>query len=625
MEIISYLKKNQITLIILLLSLLLILPKWILSFIFFDENITLRIINDTSDTLYYPLINSFSNFNLSNSYDDNVNNLKLVSYPFIGLVINSFFFKLIGVYSFIFLEIICTALFLWIFYNILLELNFSYLSSLALPVFFFILPVVLKDFALLDINALKLLSINFTSFYSTRFPRPIISNLFFFSFFLFTIRFYKDDINSIKNTFIITILVGFTINLFFYLFFIEFFLLIIILFIKFKTKLFNFLYNNFKHFFYCLLIVLLFLGIFQIQIFFSEPDYIKRLGVFTINADQKRILLEYLYNFIFGVEFLFLFLINIIFLILSKNKFLNIFYFVFISSIVSLIFFFTVMNKGVDYYHFFNFIIITGFLFPVISSLYYLDTKFIKYFKALQYKVLIFLILFGFLFYSNLNNFIDFKKKKSNEYLNRYELNQITNFVSQSDLFENKNTKILNINYELSVWFLLNDYNNFSIVPVSFWTPKTDFMLEEDLISSMKFLGLNKDNFYDLIKNKKKNWRFKNEFTFQYFGRKYLANSLVFFNNDFSDYTKTEKNFILSNSLLNSHQAIIPKSEIIRLLNKFDEQTITINPDIIILDKEVNKNIDKFKNDTFCLIFKSNRFKIYSNNKLNRECLLSKN
>ena len=91
MEIISYLKKNQITLIILLLSLLLILPKWILSFIFFDENITLRIINDTSDAAYYPLINSFSDFNLSNSYDDNLNNLKLISYPFIGLAINSFF------------------------------------------------------------------------------------------------------------------------------------------------------------------------------------------------------------------------------------------------------------------------------------------------------------------------------------------------------------------------------------------------------------------------------------------------------------------------------------------------------------------------------------------------------
>ena len=268
MVIINHLKKNRISLTILLLSLLLILPKWILSFTFFDENITLRIINDTSDTLYYPLINSFSDFNLSNSYDDNKNNLKLISYPLIGLAINSFFFKLIGVYSFIFLEIICTSLFLWIFYNIFLELNFSNLSSLVLPVFFFILPSVLRDLALLDIEALRLLSLNFTSFYSTRFPRPIISNLFFFGFIFFTIRFHKDNINSIKNTFIITILVGFTINLFFYLFFIEFFLLIIILFIKFKTKLLNFLYDNFRHFLYCLLILLLFFCIFQIQIFF---------------------------------------------------------------------------------------------------------------------------------------------------------------------------------------------------------------------------------------------------------------------------------------------------------------------------------------------------------------------
>ena len=34
------------------------------------------------------------------------------------------------------------------------------------------------------------------------------------------------------------------------------------------------------------------------------------MGVFTINEVQKKILLEYLYNFIFGIEFLFLFLLN---------------------------------------------------------------------------------------------------------------------------------------------------------------------------------------------------------------------------------------------------------------------------------------------------------------------------
>ena len=146
-------------------------------------------------------------------------------------------------------------------------------------------------------------------------------------------------------------------------------------------------------------------------------------------------------------------------------------------------------------------------------------------------------------------------------------------------------------------------------------------MLEEDLISSMKFLGLSNDNFHSLIKNKKKSWRFKNEFTFNYFGRKYLANSLVTFNNDISDYTKIEQSFISSNNLLNSHQVIIPKSEINRLLNKFKKQNKIINPDIIILDNKINK----FDNNNFCLIFKNNSFLIYSNRKLNPECLLSKN
>ena len=621
MKIINYLKKNETSLIILLLATLLILPKWILSVIFFDENITLRIINDVSDAAYLPIINSFSDLNLSNSYDNNLHNLKLISYPVISLAINSFFFKLLGSYSFLFLEVVCTAVFLWIFYNILLEFNFSYLSSLVLPVFFFILPTVLRDLASLDIESLRLLSLNFESFYSSRFPRPIISNLFFFSYIFFIIKFYKDDIKSIKNTFIITILIGLTSNLFFYLFFIEFFLLIIVFSIKFKTKLLGFLFNNFKHFLYCSLLLLLLLGVFQIQIFFSEPDYIKRMGVFSINTYQKKILFEYLYNFIFGIEFLFLFLLNTVFLFLSKNKLLKIFYYLFISSIISPIFFFTFLDKGVDYYHFFNWIVITGFLFPFMSILYFLDRKFLKYFKRYQYKNLIFLGIFGFLFYFNLNNFVNFKTLATNEHLKRYELNETTNFISQNHLFDNKKIKILNINYKLSIWLLLSDYNNFSIIPVSFWTPKTDLMLEEELISSMKFLGLSNDNFYSLIKNKKKSWRFKNEFTFNYFGRKYLANSLVTFNNDISDYTKIEQSFILSNNLLNSHQVIIPKSEINRLLNKFKKQNKIINPDIVILDNKINK----FDNNNFCLIFKNNSFLIYSNRKLNPECLLSKN
>ena len=625
MKINYYLKKNHISLIFLFLATLLILPKWILSFSLFDEDIILRIINDVSDATYFPIINSFSDLNFSNSYSGNIDNLKLISYPIIGLFVNSFFFKILGGFSFILLELVCTTLFLWIFYNIFLLLNFYKWSSLALSVFFFILPLILKDIATLDIESLKILSLNFESFYSTRFPRPAISNLFFFGFIFFIIKFYKDDTRSIKNTFIITILISFTINIFFYLFFIEFFLLIIIFYLKFRNNLFVFLLNNFKHFFYCLLILLFFLIIFQSQIFFSEPDYVRRLGVFKINSEQKKILFEYLYNFIFGAEFLFLILINTIFLFLTNNKDIKIFYYLFISSIISPIFFFMILDKGVDYYHFFNWIVITGFLFPLISTLYFLDNIVVKYLKAHQQKSLIFIFIFCSLFYSNLNNFLNFKTKASNESLKRYELNEITKFIYKNELFEKKNIEILNLNYELSIWLLLNDFNNFSIIPVSFWTPKTDYTIENELISSIKFLGLDKKNFNDLIENKMKSWRFKNEFVFNYFGRKYLANSLVSFNNNNSDYTQTEKNFMLSNNLLISHQVIIPKSEIDRLLKKFEKDSIIINPDIVIIDNEVDKKIDKFNNDDFCLIFKNNRFSIYSNNKSNPKCLLSKN
>ena len=625
MKVINYLNKNYIFFIILLSSLILFLPKWIMSFSFFDEDLILRIINDVSDATYFPIINSFSDLNFSNSYSGNIDNLKLISYPIIGLFVNSFFFKILGGFSFILLELVCTTLFLWIFYNIFLLLNFYKWSSLALSVFFFILPLILKDIATLDIESLKILSLNFESFYSTRFPRPAISNLFFFGFIFFIIKFYKDDTRSIKNTFIITILISFTINIFFYLFFIEFFLLIIIFYLKFRNNLFVFLLNNFKHFFYCLLILLFFLIIFQSQIFFSEPDYVRRLGVFNINSEQKKILFEYLYNFIFGAEFLFLILINTIFLFLTNNKDIKIFYYLFISSIISPIFFFMILDKGVDYYHFFNWIVITGFLFPLISTLYFLDNIVVKYLKAHQHKSLIFIFIFCSLFYSSLNNFLNFKTKASNESLKRYELNEITKFINKNELFEKKNIEILNLNYELSIWLLLNDFNNFSIIPVSFWTPKTDYTIENELISSIKFLGLDKKNFNDLIENKMKSWRFKNEFVFNYFGRKYLANSLVSFNNNNSDYTQTEKNFMLSNNLLISHQVIIPKSEIDRLLKKFEKDSIIINPDIVIIDNEVDKKIDKFNNDDFCLIFKNNRFSIYSNNKSNPKCLLSKN
>ena len=621
MKVINYLNKNYIFFIILLSSLILFLPKWVMSFSFFDEELTLRIINDASDAAYFPLINSFSDFNFSNSYSNNIEDLKLISYPVIGLLINSLFFKILGGYSFIFLELICIFLFLIIFYNIFLILNFSKLSSFTFSVFLFILPTIFKELTFVNIEPIKLLSLNFETFYSTRFPRPAISNLFFFSFIFFIIQFYVEEKRYLKYLFFIILLMGFTLNIFFYLFFIELFLLTLIFILKFKSNFFKIIINNYRYFLYYTLILILFLGIFQMQVFFSEPDYVKRLGVFKVDLEQKKNLFRYLINFFFGFKFLFLLLINVISFILLKNNTLRIFFYLFIASIISPIFFFLVLNKGVDYYHFFNWIVVAGFIYPVICVLFILDSICLKHLNINQNKILFSCSVFLMLFYFSISNISDLKANSINDHTKRTELREVIEYISQNNFDNTKNLEILSFNYEISIWLLLNDFKNFSIIPVSFWTPKTDVMLENELISSTKFLGLDKNNFYQLIKNQQGAWRFKNNFVYDYFGRKYMANSLVVFNNDQSDFNQSELDFIKSNNLLISHQIIIPKSEIKRLLYKFDNSNEDINPDLVILDTNDKLKTNKFENKEYCLIFNNNRFKIFSNKILDYKCL----
>ena len=159
---------------------------------------------------------------------------------------------------------------------------------------------------------------------------------------------------------------------------------------------------------------------------------------------------------------------------------------------------------------------------------------------------------------------------------------------------------------------MINDYN-FSLVPVSFWTPKKDYMIENELFSTANFFNLDNDDFFQIIKNKKKEWRYKNLFVFSFFGRKYLANSLVTFNNNYSDYEVDEEKFINSNNLLKSHQVIIPKSEIKRLLKDYKNHENIITPDMVIIDNLNHFTKENFNREDYCLIFKNQRFEIFYN------------
>jgi len=606
--------------IFLLIATSLISLKWIFSYLYFDEDITLRIIYDSSDNEYYPIINTFSNLNFSPSYSNLITNLNLISFPVISLLINSIFFKIFGSYSFIILEIVCVSCFLFIFYKIFLKLNFSILFSLTSGVFLFVIPSIISELKFLDFEPFNLLILNLEHFYSLRFPRPILTNLFFFSFIFYTITFYLNEKNYIKKLFVLTILLGITLNAFFYLFFIEFFFLIIIFVYKFRKDFIDVVLNNYKAFLYFFLLFISFVAIFQIQIFYSEPDYIQRIGVFKININQKFILLEYFFNFIFGKNFIFLFLVNTFFYIVIKNNTVKIFYFLFISSVISPLIFFLFFSKGVDYYHFFGWIVVCGFLFPLIALLDLIKDKIFCLFSIKSINIFLVSWVILLITYFNLINSIKYNDNFENVVSDRNDLNQVVTFIKKNEFFMNKNLEIFNLNENLSIWLLLENYKNFSIIPISFWTPKTDFTLENELISSVKFLNFDEDDFFDLIKNELKSRRYQNPFVRKFFGRKYMANSLVTFNNDISDYTATEKKYILSNNLISTHQVIIPKSEFQRLLNKFNKFKNEINPELVMIDTKGFVNSNKFMNDGYCLIFKNNRFLIYVNKKINNEC-----
>ena len=601
-------KINNLT--FLLFSLLIISFKWVYSFTLYDEDIILRIIHDTGDNAYYPLIKSFSDLNFNPGFTDRYDDLKLISFPVLSLAINSLFFKLFSGYPFIILELICVFLFLVIFFNILIELGITDIKALLFSLIIFSINKFLNLLSFLDFNSIEIIKLNFDSFYSLRFPRPILTNLFLYTFIYFLIRFYKSEKNSLNYIILLSLIMGLSLNFFFYHAINEFFLIIIVFFYKFKTDVLKVIIKNYKIFFLSIIIGLIFLSIFILQINLSEEDYSERLGIFEIENNQKLVLLNYFQNFIINKEFIILFFINTIIFYFTKNNVLKIFYLVFLSSLISTIFVFLTFNKGIDYYHFINFIVIHSLLNLVLFIITLLNKlNFFTYNNNLKSLFNLILIFSVIVFIGNYE-IKDYQNKEKNNELNRSNHGEIINFIKKNDLYKNKNLEIFNLNYELSIWFILHDFKNFSILPVSFWTSKKNSNLENELNSASNFFEINLEEFNNLIKNQHKIWRFKNDFVYNFFGRKYLANNFTHYNQNLSDYNEEEKTYILKNNLLIAHQVIIPKTEIKRLKKQFLFSEDKINPDLILIDKNSKY---PFKNvpDTYSLIFENKKFELY--------------
>ena len=274
---------------ILIIATLLILPKWIYNFYLFPyEDIDLKIISNISDIYYLPIISNISEFVLNPLYsNDEIVSQGIFSFPILNFFIISFFYKVFGTSAFIILEVICTFLFFYIFFNIFLLLNFNNNQSFLMTLIFYLLPSILNTLSQFNIPFVENISLNFSTFYGSRFPRPILTNLFLFYYLLILMKIfiYKESTN--KNFLIIGIVNGITLHSFFYFFIFQNFLLIFLIFKKNKENILNFVRKEKTKLYIYSSIVLIFFLLYYINISYADPDYGQRLGVVKLDINKK--------------------------------------------------------------------------------------------------------------------------------------------------------------------------------------------------------------------------------------------------------------------------------------------------------------------------------------------------
>ena len=175
-------EKINIFIFIVFLCLCLFLLKWLPSFfIYKNEDLILKTINDSvSDGYYYfPLVKFLAELNLNPSFDPKIDNLKYIPLPLGGLIFHSLIFKITNNFfiTIFFIEFFSLLIFILIFFS-LFKKFLKIEISLVLALIIYIIPSIIK---VLNIEFLPYINLLETNLYSSRFPRPLIVNVLYFS------------------------------------------------------------------------------------------------------------------------------------------------------------------------------------------------------------------------------------------------------------------------------------------------------------------------------------------------------------------------------------------------------------------------------------------------------------
>jgi len=585
-----YIKDKLNIWLIALVSLSLFFLKWTMSFyIFPNEEIIIRIINEsTADSyMYFHYIKSLADFNFKALYSLTAEPNFFLPIPYGSIIFHSIFYKLFGIYSFIFLEFFSIFIFLMIFISIFRLMNFSQLSSLLFATFLFVLPSSLNTLNFFDIGELNTF---FENFYNLRFPRPFVANLLFFSFIYVLLNSHlKSDIFEFKSIIFISIIFALSFSSFFFLFFIQLVTLISYILFHFKKNFLIVLKDNLKKIFFSILLFFILALPFLFLIFNSSEDYMQRMGLISITMNDKIFLIKFYLYKIFSLKLIIVYIfVFLSFVLLKKfspqnHKLIFIFYILFFSSVISPLLFIILSNKIAFLYHFNTMIVISLVLLLIVLFLLNIrllinsiNLNFPKKFY-LATSILLILILHNSLLFKGY--LVEINNPK------RLDRNNVINLLLEENKINIEKVSIQTFDTKLMTWIIFQNNHNLKLIDGTL-TLKSNSQIENDLITAFKILNLSKGNFRQFIANKKIGYRYVNHDLKSFFWQKYTANSLYTYNNS-TDFEPNVLNFLENSSPFFSHQFALPNFEIKRLLKKFDDTNIddSYSPDLLILDK----------------------------------------
>jgi len=607
-------KKNYILFII---PLVIFVSKWALSFIIFPSDFLItKILFDTADHQYYPIVKNLANFDFSPSNNESIKTENLLSFPYGPIVLHSLFYKILGNLSFIVLEFVFIFLFFITFFKIFEHIGFSFNSSLFSSLLILFLPILAELLTNFSIPYIHNLDIVLGSISSSRFPRPQVTGLYYLVFIYLSLKFSADVKININKKYAIyfALMLGLILNSFFYFFIYCCLALLILLIVKLRKSFLSLLISRINVLLTFLVILLITSAPFFLQLYFGESDYSIRIGLVEINLKDKIYLNKFFLYSLLRFEPLIIFFISVSLTIFIKKFFnkenvfdkIDIFFYLYISSILTPFLFITLSPKVIAIYHFANYILVNGLLYIFFSliSIFYFYQKKGKENKILKKKntIRIFsgLIILCLFF---LKNYHDLKVKNDRNFFN--EINEV--------FIENKfiNTKIYLFTNDIRIANLWTfNRNKNLLISDGFTNVIKDKEIIENLIIGLKSIGINKSEFKEILDFKGS--RFTRNSLIQFlFNYKYQANKFKQFSNN-EEYTDKELDLIKNTSPLRVMANILPQNEKDKFLLAFDSTAFNesnYEDYIVILNTKLIPNFFMNKNyENFSTLYKKEHY-----------------